>query len=111
MAEVDFSNATIEPATTLAGMTMYNPTRNEKLSLTAYGGKLFNSNGVEIGTGTLTLLVNELKQFVYQFRGTFSAGGTEAYIVGNDAAWRIYNISFSNGDTYSFTINATLTCN
>lgn len=109
MAEVDFSNARIEPTTALK-----NPTYAANLGL---DNNPVNSSGSSItGGASYTRLINEPKQLTYLYQGTFTASGTEFYIryatgEGTYTRWRIYNISFSSGDTYVFTINATLTCN
>ena len=113
MAEVDFSNARIEPATIYKSETMVNATINSNLSLD--NGFLRNVSGSSISTDVQrSVLVNEKKQLMYLFQGSFSASGTEFYVYKSDggkAAWKISNISFSAGDTYVFQINATLVCN
>lgn len=104
MAMVDFSNAKIEPAGTV------NTTGSANVSLNT--GWLKDSNHNNIGGNTLTQLINQQKQLMYLYQGTFTASGTEFYIWGgNTGEWRVYNISFSSGDTYVFQINASLVCN
>lgn len=111
MAEVDFSHARIEPST----LTTANPTEKYFLSLNtnrlyAYGGTAYTT---EIGIGTCTQLVNQQKQLVYQYQGTFNTSGTEfgVWVLGGTlAGWKVSNISFNNGDTYIFQIKADLIC-
>lgn len=122
MAEVDFSNARIEPVafpgigqSTFSNYTAVNPTEKQNVSI-AMTAQLYNANSAVISrNGQISRLTNERKQLTYLYQGTFNASGTEFYIIdyGNYkmGAWRISNISFSAGDTYVFTINATLTCN
>lgn len=121
MAEVDFSNARIEPyAYTPIGSTHYNPvnpTYRENVSLNQ--STLYSRDfGTIIAPGAkVTQLVNLQKQLIYLYQGTFTQSGTEFYILNYSGSgymstcWRVSNISFNSGDTYTFTINATLTCN
>lgn len=114
MAEVDFSNARIEPASTWQSQTLQNPTKNAYVSLGATGSAnnyLYDINGNRIASLTRSQLINQKKQLMYLYQGTFTTSGT-SFILGDDlAAWKVSNISFQNGDTYVFQINATLTCN
>lgn len=108
MAQVDFSNAIIEPI--ISGNV--NSSSNYYLNLN--NGTLANGSGNSIVTSnSKNVLINEKKQFLILYQGTFTASGTEIYIRASDYSgwWRIRNISFSSGDTYLFQINATLTCN
>lgn len=112
MAEVDFSNATIEidPSATQSPVTYANVNLDR--------ADLYSTNGAQITTGaTMSRLINEQKQLMYLYQGTFTADGTAFVVHGvyganNWAArWKVSNISFNSGDTYVFQINATLTCN
>ena len=108
MAEVDFSNAIIEPI--ISGNI--NSSSSEYLNLNTSGIK--NSNGTSIVTSnSKTVLINEKKQFLILYQGTFTESGTELYVSASvySGWWRIRNISFSSGDTYTFQINASLVCN
>lgn len=111
MAEVDFSNAIIEPA----NLTNWiNPTAYQNISID--NGFLRDASGNAVSTDVQrTVVVNDTKQLVYLYHGTFTTNGTEFYLRRSEssvyAGWRISNISFNSGDTYTFTINATLTCN
>ena len=114
MAEVDFSHAKIAPATSYSGSTTVNPTANSDVSLNPTGYYLYNSNGSSISSAIYpTRLVNTQKQMVFQYQGTFTASGTEFYVItvgSYMAAWRVYNISFNSGDTFIFQIKADLIC-
>ena len=107
MAQVDFSNATIEIDTTYS-------TRNPA------GTSYINISGVITDAGENTIavtstsgLINESKQYMVQVLGTFTASGTEFYFQANRgyARWKVSNISFSSGDTFVFQVNASLVCN
>lgn len=110
MAEVDFSNAIIEPALTDT------PTVNANLSLDSnllYSVSSPSTSIVNSGATRLRL-VNASKQMVYIYQGVFTTSGTEFLIHTSSnatAGWKVSNISFNSGDTYVFQINATLTCN
>jgi len=122
MAEVDFSNARIEPVAypgigqnPFASYSAINPTGKANVSL-AMSANLWNASSTSITTGaTQTRLVNESKQLTYLYQGTFNASGTEFYIIyyGSNTmgAWKVLNISFNSEDTYVFQINADLVCN
>ena len=109
MAMVDFTNAKIEPAT-----SMNNPTYTTDVGL---NNSILSSSGSIITSGaTRTRIVNEQKQLVYLYQGTFTASGTEFRIQmetgqGIYTSWRVYNISFADGDTYLFQVKADLICN
>lgn len=119
MAEVDFSNAKIEPMADGAWSLFpsKNPTIRANVSLSQ--GTLYAISGSTLSTiasGSVTQLVNQQKQLMYLYQGTFTASGTEFYVMNTSSStevsgWRIYNISFNSGDTYVFQINATLVCN
>ena len=104
MAEVDFSNARLEPKGTK------NPTTIFRLGLdnSSNSGRLYTSNGTEIASGSCTLLINQQKKLMFLYQGTFTASGTECYIYWNsgDELWKMSNISFNSGDTYVFQIRA-----
>lgn len=106
MAEVDFSHARIQP-------WYNNPTIKSNLCLnTAY---LYDITAytTEIGIGNCTQLVNQQKQLVYQYQGTFNTSGTEFGVWtlgGTIGGWKVSNISFSSGDTFIFQIKADLIC-
>ena len=111
MAEVDFSHARIEPST----LVNANPTSKSELSLNtnnlySYGSTSYTT---EIGIGTCTRLVNQQKQLVYQYQGTFNTSGTSFGVWtlgGTIVGWKVSNISFNSGDTYVFQIQADLIC-
>lgn len=109
MAMVDFTNAKIEPAT-----SSYNPTFTVDVGLS---NNILSSSGSIITTGASRIrTVNEKKQIVYLYQGTFTTSGTEFYIQYSTSEitytnWRVYNISFADGDTYLFQVKADLICN
>ena len=110
MAEVDFSHARIQPWSN----NSKNPTTSASVSL---GGMtdLYNSSIQSISsTITRTNLVDQQKQLVYQYSGSFTASGIEFYLVAYDGSsyngWKISNISFNSGDTFIFQIQADLIC-
>ena len=106
MAEVDFSNARIEVDST----SNQNPTTTAEVLL-ANGTTLVDSSNTVIGSGRATRLINQQKQLMYNYTGSFTASGTEFYFGTNQSRWKVSNISFSSGDTYVFQVNASLVCN
>lgn len=119
MAQVDFSNARIEPCAypgigsgAFSGYSAINPMGKSNVSL-AMTEQLWNANGGSINTNaTVTQLINQQKQLIYLYQGTFNTSGTEFYIIYYGdyqvGAWKISNISFDSGDTYIFRIRADL---
>lgn len=106
MAEVDFSNARIEPVGTQNMMSYNYLDLNTTILRDANNDYISNSF-------TPSRLINEQKQLIYLYQGTFTVGGTEFYMYFSDGRgqWKVSNISFNSGDTFVFQINATLTCN
>ena len=115
MAEVDFSNAKIEPMSLNDGNVWINPTVNSYLTLNSLSS-LYNVNGVSITDVFYPqIITNASKRLVILYSGTFSANGTEFYLPlrqsGNYfAGWRFFNITFSAGDTFMFKVRADLIC-
>ena len=110
MAQVDFTNAHIEP---MSSGTV-NITSVENVGMVSYNNRFFDSNIAYITNAvTTTRMVNEQKKLVYKYQGTFTANGTEFFIRPSSpdpTGWRVYNISFNNGDTFDFSIQADLIC-
>lgn len=110
MAVVDFSHAVIEPvgvvSTTGAGYVIGTTSIKDA-----------NDNTIATPQNVGTSLVNKQKQRMYGFSGTFTASGTEFYIMTTFSSgvlqrgWRISNITFQAGDTFNFQVNASLICN
>lgn len=110
MADVDFSNAKIQP---LSVTDSINPTAGAYFG--AGSTNLYNSSwGVISTNASRQVLTDQSKQVVLLFQGTFTTSGTEFYLgvsyIDRNYGWRIYNISFSAGDTYMFKIRADLIC-
>lgn len=108
MAEVDFTNARIEPSGT------ENPATDAYVQLNTYAFYDSSTNMVNSGTSSRTQLINQQKQLMFLYQGRFTTSGTEFYIYQGTnylRRWKVSNISFNSGDTYVFQINATLTCN
>lgn len=99
MASVDFSNAHIEPS-------QNNPLKQTYAGLSVT--RLNNSGGTQIGSCTPSRLVLEARRLVYSYSVSFTAAGTEFYMFYGNTYWRVYNISFANGDTGIFQVDAGL---
>ena len=110
MAQVDFSNARIEPVVS-PNVSTGNATANSYLNLNSTALVDATDNAI-VTNYSSQLLKNEKKEFVYMYTGTFTTSGTVCYIryVSNVSWWKISNISFSAGDTYAFSIKADLIC-
>lgn len=102
MADVDFSNATMQPYSNYAPMTY-----SEYLAFYR-SAPLYNSSGSGITSNYARTIVSDTaSMFSYLFTGTFTASGTEFYIGWSSSAlvWKVSNISFSAGDNYSFIVD------
>ena len=118
MAQVDFSNANIE----IIGSRK--PLQKRYLGLTNYNSQTqityFMTTAepwVALGTPTITILTQTPTKYSILYTGTFSSStpsglsefgiyirqqsGSPTY----DFFWKVSNITFSAGDTYSFVID------
>jgi len=104
MAMVDFTNAKITP-------TGENPAKYAYMNMRS-SVLLDASNNFIVTNSSVTQTKNDPKLMVFSYAGTFTTSGTEFYIWNASASsrWKVSNISFSSGDTYSFQIPTTLTC-
>lgn len=105
MAVVDFSHAVLDVN---SGNVL---THGDYLDLGA-SGTLYNSRPSEVAYGNVSILSNTPSKVSLLYTGTFNSnagtGSTEFYIglgSGNALRWKVSNISFSSGDTYSFIID------
>lgn len=97
MAQVDFSNAVLDA-------NSGKPMKSGNYLLLASTSYLYNSAGNIVSTPTVSVITNTPAKVSILFTGTFNQSGTEVFL-GNMTLWRASNISFSNGDTYSFIID------
>ena len=110
MAQIDFSNAVLEPVgnTHMNPYMSFEPTTNLSIAIC-------DSSGTRIGSVTTKQrLVDESGKFVMLFIGSINSGiasSTEMYIgMGTQNPWtkywKISNISFSGGDTFTLQIKS-----
>lgn len=106
MAQVDFSNAVFEP---LISSQNINPMGFNYGRLGLRSGNVFTDSSDNSITSSLTVNVvkKTTKEYVLSYIGTFSASGTEFYIKDSTVTkiWRVSNISFASGDTFTLQIN------
>lgn len=110
MAMVDFSNAKIS----VDNSSSNPPSTQLYANVDAFIGWLNDANNNHICTNkNVTQVVNQDKKLVAAFTGTFTASGTEFYLRydSGGARWKVSNISFQSGDTYSFQIPIEIICN
>ena len=97
MAQVDFSGAVLQPNSGMKPMDV-----SEYLRFN-YSDAIYDINGTVISTNRgKAMLVCNPNKVTFVFTGTFTASGTELYITD---IWRVSNITFASGDTYSFAID------
>ena len=106
MAQLDLSHAHIIPVYANPGKFSYlglNDTASTHLR---------NASGTELSDGSKNLINTAKDTFKIQYSGTFKASGTEFYIAfSNYNVWKVTNVSFSSGDTYSFIVKANIMLN
>jgi len=101
MADVDFSHAVLDVNTGYNPMTNNNYLNLATASLANASGQIINSNASQ------TIITNTPSKVSLLYTGTLGSSGTEFYLYysGNVKPWKVSNISFSSGDTYSFVID------
>ena len=105
MAQVDFSHAVLEPYTGIKPLSM-----DQNLAIEACGSLVSSSKQSVVTNLAINTLSETATRKIKTYNGTFSTSGTECYLywyfgIGNEAIyWRISNITFSAGDTFSFAI-------
>lgn len=104
MAVVDFSNAVLDVNyDTPMAIVSY---LDINFDLT-----LRNIDGASVCTNnTRTKLLDTPTKVSFLFSGSFTTSGTKFYIgrnfgAGRGSTWKVSNISYSTGDTYSFVID------
>lgn len=106
MAQIDFSNARIEPYNTnpVNNNTNYVSLNNAYFSADS-GGTTINEN---VHANIMSATNNRI---VIRYYGQMKAGVSGTSFAMGSMTWRVSNISYSGGDTYDFTIGCDLTCN
>ena len=98
MADVDFSNAVLDVNT-----GSYRPL-NQDTFLGLTNARINNTSGQQIVTNnSYQLLQDTPAKISILYTGSFTSGGSEFCTSGS--IFRVSNISFSSGDTYSFIID------
>jgi len=104
MAQIDFSNARIEPYGTNT------PSANQYASLQI--SSFYDASGVQKinENDSQTQVTTTKNRVVFRYRGRIQSGfsGT-VFLIGS--YWKVSNISYSAGDTYDFTVGCDITCN
>ena len=111
MAEVDFSNA-IFTIVAGSGATSTNPILSSDLALNNRTLWDATGNAISSSSSTATKIQSENTIQKISYSGEFTASGTEFYIstAPSNIRYKVSNISFNSGDSYSFSVRADLTC-
>ena len=99
MAEVDFSSAVLRPNNNVLPMSL----DTGYLGLATGNGVLTDGANIINSNYRLQILSSTPTKVSLLHTGTFTASGTTCYT--DFERWKISNISFSSGDTYSFIID------
>lgn len=110
MADVDFSHAVLDA---YSSNSAYYPMVSSNNLLLKYSAlKMLDINATEVTSNMVrTTLTNTPTKVSILFSGSFNTSGTEFYLIDlfatsmSKATWKVSNISFSSGDTYSFIID------
>jgi hypothetical protein len=107
MAQVDFSHALLRPVSNIKPLEA-----GAYLNLKPSTVRLYNAERtVNLGDNlTADFLERAINKMVIVYSGEFAASGTEFYI-GDPYQnfWRVSNISFSEGDMFSFKVTMEIT--
>lgn len=105
-SDVDFSDALIDVN---SYYSEHKPLSQAGLVYLQYCRSILNIGRTVISSPTLTTVDVSPSKSTVIFEGTFNASGTEFFMGqntnGNYIYWRVTNISFSAGDTYSFAVD------
>lgn len=107
MADVDFSNAVLD-------VNYSNPLAMERFFDFDYTSYLYDINSNRINQNeTISRITDTATKASFLYTGTFTASGTEFYMGqyfggGIGGTWKVSNISFASGDTYSFVVDIEL---
>lgn len=108
MAQVDFSNAVIQPF----NANNYNPIRRGHVSFDLLGNGVTDVNGTQIVSAFSSSNSDETKDgFLSTMTGTFNTSGTEMYLFNNEIHWKISNITFNSGDVFLLKVQVEMTTN
>lgn len=100
MAQVDFSKAVLDVNSTYKPMT-----ENDYMYL-KHTNYLFDANGHYISIPNVSIILDTPTKVSVLYAGAFGDSGTEFYLgASNNLEWKVSNISFLQGDTYSFIID------
>ena len=109
MAQVDFSNAHIEPY----GNNPLNLSYSGLMTTDGYTTTIsfYDAQG-NTTTASATIITNDPNNLVFNIRsnGSLQSSGTELFIGSSPSyyTYRISNISFNSGDTFEFQFNASI---
>ena len=98
MADVDFSNAVLDVNGNTKPMT-----NASYLGMASGGGVLTDGSNIINANYSLNIIQDTPTKVSLLHTGTFTASGNTCYT--DYQKWKISNISFSPGDTYSFIID------
>ena len=107
MAQVDFSNAVLSISTTNPLAYYYTGFSSDT---SGNPNRILNQSGQEITSSrSLTKNVTSKNKLIMTMSGTFSESGTEFYIAYYpNYFWKVSNITFASGDTFTFQVTVDL---
>lgn len=98
MADVDFSNAVLDVNGNTKPMNY-----GDYLGMASGSGVLTDGSNIINSNYSLNIIQNTPTKVSLLHTGTFTASGNTCYT--DYQRWKISNISFASGDTYSFIID------
>lgn len=115
MAQIDFSNAKIEPVSTMKPFSQYKMALGVANNFNTYFKDADGNNILSVNYLAPTILANTPTRLSLIYSGTLGssiASGTAFYLGLSGAAnkfWKVSNISFSAGDTFGFQLDFDIT--
>ena len=116
MAQIDFSNATIEPVSTKKPFSQYKLGLGIVNNFNTYFRDVDGNNLLSVNYLAPTILANTPTRMSLIYTGTIASGiasGTAFYLGLTGGAaynfWKVSHISYSAGDTFSFQLDFDIT--
>lgn len=108
MAQIDFSNAILSPYNT-SPLSSYHYLGFPRAFNEGGGNGFVDSNGNKVANGRYHHIETDKYKHNFRYTGEMISSGNEFYIKEDGAVhWKVSNISFNSGDTFSLKISCNI---